>query len=303
MSIEISLYYIIITLLALFCFIFPFSPALRELWKPKDNTPLKIDSDYTINPFENGERLRKSILSCESNDSNSSGNKEGQDDIIVYDGNITKFPEERYVVPVYVTGSIDVNEKIMFDRLLCEKEIHFHDSVSIMSWGDCRGNSMYFDKPCHLGHSFSCIGKMYIKEKTTFETMFAKAIYFGDKSIEANPIIEHVIKNDIIKQDDVLVKEHCMVIGCIKSDRRVILYSNSVIQGDIFAEGDIIVGENCIIKGNLFSQGKISVGNNSVIGIKDHVRSVIAKKITFSKGNVVYGKVSCKEGDVISQYG
>lgn len=296
------IYLFFIALVVLFAIISPFVPALMELWKPKDNTPLKIDADYTINPFENGDRLHKLIQSCvygENNDNNSSEIKDIQKNIIVYNGNVRSFQEERSFLPVYVTGSIDTDGKNTFEILLCEKEVHFHDNISIKNWIDCRGNCMYFGKSCQLGYSCICKGKMYIKENSTFETLYANTIFFGDKPDETDPLIETVIKNDIIQKNDVKVKEHCMVIGCIKSYRRVILYPNSVIQGDVFAEGDIIVGENCVVQGSLFSQGHISVGINSVIGIKDHVRSVVAKQITFSNANVVYGKVSCQKGYVI----
>lgn len=287
------LYCIMLILIIVLSLTAPFFSAIRELRKPQDDLPLKIDSDYSRNPFDQGNRLKEHYEKTKDE-------KKEEKEIVVIDGDVFHFSENIYNKPVYVTGNIKNEERLIFTILLCENDVVLDDKVTVNDWLDCRGDKLSIGRGSRLGHSCVCKGDMYLRENTYFESLFAQTIYIGEKRAESDFSVEKIIKETIIEKKDVRIEERSKVIGCIKSYRCVKISSNTKVYGDIFAEGNVEIGDNCVIKGSIFCQRDVYIGNNTVIGMRGHERSLVAQKIILSRGDIVYGNISCNAGYIRS---
>lgn len=300
--------YVVLVVMALFIMT-TFLPALLELRRPKDDSPLKIDEDYTRDPFDRGNRFLSWIDSLDNPQEKSVeilktfplGKKE-YTDILIVDGEMNCSVKTILRKPVLSRETATIGSDSYVESLLCNGSLTLDERVSVRNWIDSRGKMLSVGKNCNLGHSCVCKGEMILDDGDCFEILFAKAIYTCVRTHNLKVATQKSIKGNIISRDKIIIEENTVVYGDIKGYRCVTLKSNVIVEGSVFAESDIEIGPDCMIKGHVFSQGAVTIQGPTQIGVPNHVKSLVARKeIVISSGVVIYGNVTCRGGMVKNQ--
>lgn len=203
------------------------------------------------------------------------------------------------------------------------------DDITIGRWIDAQGTVAIYDN-CDLGISASSKSRMSIGKNCKFRRLFAPEICIGQypddiknpmdtkderiyrlpvqtnkkrnvKYINAEMINEEGVVNfSVLSWKNVMVTENVIVQGDVRSHKGVRLFENAVICGNVFAEENVILGKNACILGNVFSQGSIILEEGAVVGQRERICSLIARKdVTFGGDNFVYGYVVCERNGTI----
>lgn len=111
-----------------------------------------------------------------------------------------------------------------------------------------------------------------------------------------------VARVTVVTDQNLVVLEHMIVQGDIRSHRGVRICDHAFICGNIFAEEDIMIGIGVIVLGNVFTQGNIVVERGAVIGQPGQIHSMVARGNIYLEENVIiYGFVSCEGGGFVSK--
>ena len=106
----------------------------------------------------------------------------------------------------------------------------------------------------------------------------------------------------VVTDRDLVVLEHIVVQGDIRSRKGVRLCDHALVCGNIFAEGDIRLGTGAVVFGNVFTQGNIVVERQAVIGQPGQIHSMVARgNIYLEEDVIIYGFVSCEGGGFVSK--
>lgn len=227
---------------------------------------------------------------------------------------------------IYAKYNACIKQDTQLRAIYAEGNMILGNQTKVIRWADANGTLAVYDN-CELGISTTSASMMTIGKNCRFKRLYAPIIFLGqypDELMEEpqerkgrtyqlkvqkerrkniayikDDMIdeEGVVPFTVITQNDLVVTEHLIIQGDIRSAKGVRLCEGAVVCGNIFAEHDVLLGKNTIVLGNVFAQGSIKMQDGVVVGRKENKSSVIARDhITIEKRALVYGYIGCESG-------
>jgi acetyltransferase-like isoleucine patch superfamily enzyme len=275
---------VLLLLLAAVIATMPFVPGLRELRKPKDAEPLKVDLTFVRRPRYFGTALRDRIrarleegipdelparvviemreaeilavhrdLDLEPN--TSSG------DLLTALGVATLGAGAR-VRELYAVGGARIGPGAQVRALACDGEVRLLDGARVLRWVDADGN-VFAEPDVDLGVSASAAGVLGLSPGCTFKRVWGHPIWVR-RDVSAGrrtPPGPRTIERAVIYGRGTLA-----LPDGIRLDRDVVSYDhveigrNATIMGTIKAHGDITLGDGVRVAGDLVARRDVTIG-------------------------------------------
>lgn len=109
------------------------------------------------------------------------------------------------------------------------------------------------------------------------------------------------IRGCVISKKTITIGKLCYIIGDVSTESDIEIKDNAVIFGNVISQSNIKIGPNCHVKGNVFAQNCIDIYENVIVGVENHIKSVIAGDTIHIRGNsTVYGRVRAIRGGIIA---
>jgi predicted acyltransferase (DUF342 family) len=183
-------------------------------------------------------------------------------------------------------GNLIISNKVSFFALIVKGDLILNkdSEITIEKYLHVDGN-IYFNSKANVGGSIYSSENIYINSLVTFKRMFAKEIktQLDENFVFLDDIEENKFNNKT------LIKGNLKIYGKLElnPDSEFI-----IIQGNLVSENDIILKGNIWVKENIFTQGNISLSNGVVVGVKNKIKSIVAKKnITIGPKVKIYGYI------------
>lgn len=295
----------------------PFTFAIIEAKKPKENTPLSINMEYVKNPRYFDTSFRKILLSALkdtrmvpsfynvklskeekveiSENKNIKSNSE-INHIIFVKGNLKTGENVVLHKEIYSKGKINIGKKNILRAITSEDDIQFSEGVKVVRWAGSDKN-IYVEKGCNLGVITAAEKMLKISSNCTFRRLYGQPVVTGEE-----------IKIEKDKKNEKEIKEHREIkeisdISLVVSKKWAIIASNSKIEKDIISKSSLLIKEHSEIygsikvygklilekgvkiDGNIFGESEIEIGENCVI-----TGDVFSQENIKVGNNVVIGK-------------
>ncbi|MHA2644052.1 MAG: hypothetical protein V2G42_05720 [bacterium JZ-2024 1] len=178
---------------------------------------------------------------------------------------------------VVSSGDLIINVPTKVRALLVRGDLKVAKPTVVTRWVHVEGNCLILSSS-DLGINLYCGGILSFQAPSTFGRLFAKEIVMGEGTSETafatNPAY---VKGTLRSRGSVSIKTQ---------DRKV------VIEGTIISDEDIQVEGDVWIKGNVFSHRGIVLLKGCLVGEKNKIKSIVAKKSVRLVGNLkVYGYI------------
>lgn len=203
--------------------------------------------------------------------------------------------------------------------IACMHNLTIGDGSIIRRWADGVA-SCTVGKGCELGISTSSRDKLSVAKDCKFRRLYAPVIRIGemdnkpminDFSVKASDDIEHywdhvdkesVIDTSVVSTGDLTVREGCTIYGSVKSNGDLHICQGAFISGNVFSDGTIVLENDVRVYGHVFSQKDVYIGYDTVIGMDEHIKSVIGRdRVSISERVIIFGYVSTEgEGKTIA---
>ncbi|MFN3479041.1 MAG: hypothetical protein ACK415_01535 [Thermodesulfovibrionales bacterium] len=315
----------LVFLFFLILFLIPFIPAIIELLRPKDASPLFIPMDYSKDPryfgrsFRNilgnaitadtGAGIREVTLSrnekVEIVNSKRIGKGENVNHILYIIGDLVSENEARFNKEVYVKGNALIGSKNVLRAIACEGGLSLSREVNIVRWADAEGRIEVYDG-CDLGINTSSGDELRIGRGCKFKRLYGLPVITYGMSNNNQGLCTD--KGDISCDTRIVTKDHMIVPPfsrvekdlIVKKDLRV--KKGCVLIGSIKTYGNLIIEGNVNIFGNIFSEGDIEIWEGSaVLGDVFSQRIITIKKgVRIGSAGMIKSVIG-KKGIVIGQ--
>lgn len=220
---------------------------------------------------------------------------------------------------IYVGGEAKIASGSVL-RAISAQNVTLGVNCRVYRWSDAE-EKMAVLPGARLGSSCTSHQYLAISEGCSFLKLYAPTVEVlnRDQVVEAHkpeseqeeflmlPVMKDIVINwkkvnaddkvgySIVTAYRLLVGNHAIVMGDIKSKKGVHLCRGAVVYGNVFAEKAIVIEEGCRIYGNVFSQDSVYVGSGCIIGRVGRTKSVIGRQgVILSEGAVIYGYVGCE---------
>lgn len=204
-------------------------------------------------------------------------------------------------------------------------KLKLQEGVEVERWADA-GRTFQVEAGCDLGISATSEENLYLAPNCQFHRLFAAKIEVVSSSgtAEVEPIKwlfpdqkvfpdilwnarevddNQELENTIVTKHNLVIGEHAVVKGDIKSEKNIHIKANSQVMGNVFADGDVVFEENVCINGHVFSQSHIFIGPDNSVGRPGAVHSVVAREtIVLCETAKIYGYVGAEgAGETVSK--
>lgn len=294
-----SLYFIILILVTLSLYIFPFLPAWYE-WKYKtDAEPFRINFedrthvDYTIRLFKEYITENFSDILQNYNQDNTSlyrqtnipdyyiiGNSEplelenkevlaqSTSKLILISGKGILPEHIHFKNKVYSTDTLDTGTNNRFNEIYSEKDILIGANTEVQKLAYANGSIIIEDNVTLNCYTKAASNIQFLGDYARFQYLHASAITFGQ--------VENRIHNEavdvfganlprIIEEKEYILAENSEVMSHFVVKSPLLIANNCKIVGNIKCHQDIEIGENTLIFGSIFSEKNISIADNCYI--------------------------------------
>jgi predicted acyltransferase (DUF342 family) len=282
---------IVVFILLILMFVFPFMPGIIEYYRKTDAEPLFIPFDYSKDPryFSTSFKrlLANSIDGLKTNDIVditlsrkekieitadriiSSGNE--IDHLLYIKGDLTSGKEVKLNMDVYVTGNASLGVDNVVQVLAVDGNITLGQGVNFNRWADAEG-TFDISPNCDLGISATCGQTLRIAENCVFRRLYAMPIVsdgISEPSVNDytcfTPVTQSPADNSFIREDKGVVEPDTEMNKNIVFEKSVEIGHNCIIIGNIKSYGDFDIKENVTIQGNVFADGNIRLGSGTIV--------------------------------------
>lgn len=285
----------------------PFVPGIKELARPRDDSPLPINMNYQRDPRYFG----KSFTSILQKSLELSGFVKGTqsirmskeeivevteklvlsagshvDHVLYVKGNFRAHEGCTLEKEVYAGGKATIGEKSEIRALATEGRIHLGAETKVMRWVDSQ-NEIFADRECDLGWSVSCEGRLKIGSGCIFRRLYGMPIaicgksasnYLSGKKEEISDITDTALVAD---SKWIVIPPGTKIGKTIISKKHLLLKRACVVLGDVKTYGNLVLEDRVRVTGNVFAEGDITVGASArILGN------------VFSQGAVKIGKMA-----------
>ncbi len=310
-------------------FLLPLLPALVELKRRQDITPLKIEQSHDGNARYFAENFRGFILDALAHNSTS------EEFLILEEGDLVAMnrhlpPGNRIQRVVVAQTDLHVPDGLIFERemygrsdvagghgnqyraLLAEGELSLGENSVVLRWAHAR--RIIAGAGSALFGRITAMELIELHGPTTFMRLNAPLIRFGtasgsniplapDKTKFSRRVINGNYRTQVGEQvsDSVVVNgfasisKDTVITGSLKGVTGVRVESGAVVNGSLVSGNDAEILGPCHIVGPVIVEGEVFIGRGAVIGSPDMPTTVTAAVIRVQPGACVHGSVSAKE--------
>lgn len=302
----------------------PFIPAILELLRPNDASPLFINMDYSKDPRYFGKSFRGLLKNALGNDiitgmhevklsknehaeisqSKKINRGESYEHVLYILGDLITEDKTRFGKEIYVKGDATIGYENVLRAIACDGRLSISSGTTIIRWADAEGGVEIHDR-CNLGINISSAHELRIGKDCRFKRLYGIPImtYSNKGDIQEGTDDTHhdnknfliispftKIERDIIVKKNLIIRKGCVFTGSIKTYGNLIIEGNTMVSGNIFSEADIEIGEGTTVAGDIFSQGRVTIRHNVRIGDTGKIKSVIGKKgIIIGQDVIIFG--------------
>ncbi len=282
---------IVIAVLALAVLIaIPFLPAVKELFRPRDEKPLAINMNFSKDYKYFGRSFQQILerglgakqitkpgeytlmLSKPEKirvvQSESGSDRKTTEEILYVLGDLTSGSEAQFKKEIYVKGACVIGDRNTLRALYCEGNLVLGKGTSVVRWID-GDRDMEIKEGCRLGLSIACSGKLAVGRNCTFTRMFGLPIATYPTKL---PDLSGEVKVRNISDTTMVITKKEMIIPPLTSiprdivtHHRIIFRQKSISKGNIKSYGDIVIEKGSRIEGNLFSEKDVMIGEGCTI--------------------------------------
>ncbi len=266
----------------------PFLPGLRELLKPKDNEPLRIDMNRTKDPRYFGRSFRALLNEARKGRESEYGigplklsrpeqaetaptlsvaadRKVGW--LLVIDGDFTAGEGSGFEKEIFAGGRAVVGDKVALRALAGDGDVILGRKVKVLRWVDALGE-IEAGEDSDLGLSVSGERGLSLGRGCRFRRLYGHPVRTSapDASPEASsaphdsPGPELGETAWIADATRLVIPRATEVRETLIVKTRLFVNAMSVLRRDVKGYRDIVLGEGVTVLGNIFAEGEIVIG-------------------------------------------
>jgi predicted acyltransferase (DUF342 family) len=266
----------------------PFLPGLREIRKPKDDEPLRIDMNRTKDPRYFGRSFRALLKEAREGRereygigpltlsrleeaetapslSVAAGAKVAR--LLIIDGNFTAGAGSSFEKEIYAGGKSVVGEKAAFRALAGDGEVTLGREVKVLRWVDALGD-LDAGSGCDLGLSATGERGLTLGPGCRFRRLYGHPVRTATPdasqkstlAAKGSPGPELGDTAWIVDPTRMIIPRAADVSETLIVKTRLVVNARAVLRGDVKGYRDIALGEEVTVLGNIFAEGDIEVG-------------------------------------------
>jgi len=266
----------------------PFLPGFREIRKPKDDEPLRIDMNRTKDPRYFGRSFRALLNEArkgrekeygigllklsrpeeaETAPSLSVAARKKVARLLVVDGDFTAGAGSHFEKEIYAGGRAVVGDKAAFRALAGDGDVILGRKVKVLRWVDALGN-IEAGEDSDLGLSVSGERGLTLGRGCRFRRLYGHPVrtMAPDESPEASPA-PHGFPGPELGETAWVVDATRMIIPratevseTLIVKTRLIVNARAVLRRDVKGYRDIALGKEVTVLGNIFAEGDVVIG-------------------------------------------
>lgn len=285
-------------------FILPLLWALRELYFPRDDAPLRIDNQYSRDDrfFAHAfERLLEEQLGARPRVAGSRalplygerhpvvttrGNCQLSgmpvvEPVLDVQGNLRVAPRTVVRRGVFATGRADIGDSSRLAALLSKRSVTLGRNVAIDSWVDCE-DSLQSGDGCRLGARATAGESIHLGRGVKFNLLSAPEIVVGQPAPAAElghpdgePLAQvapsdvplmHLANQTTVARGSLICPDHVHVRGNVVVRGSAVLGEGMVLDGSLYADGAVLMLRGACVTGSLLAGGAVRIDPESRIG-------------------------------------
>lgn len=267
-------------------FYLPFLPALQTLRKTNQNG-VQIDQH---NDGSAGYAVKKAAVQYGQSHQSAQPNLDIADSqsVDVAVGNVCTTIGSRTTIRKAAAGdTVYVKQYSKLPGVVMAHQTLYLESNCEFSWLDAPTICFVHVEPdiIYLNHQLAPVRKTH---KMTVQKFIR---YKGDLCMKADETLHY----DYVITGDLDVAEGCTMTGSCKVYGDVRIGIGAHIWGSVFSERNITMAQTSFVAGVLSATDTILLGHDSVVGAKEQLSTVTARKIFVQPGAVVHGSIRAIE--------
>jgi predicted acyltransferase (DUF342 family) len=272
-------------LILLLLILIPFLPAIKELFRPRDEKPLALNMNFSKDHKYFGRSFQKILerglgarqvpepgeytltLSKPEKirvvESEKESDHKTTEEILYVLGDLTSGSQAQFKKEIYVKGACVIGNRNTLRALYGERNLILGAGTSVIRWIDGDGE-MVIGEGCRLGLSATASGRMTVGQGCTFSRLFGLPIltYASTpaeipKELKVRNISDTTI---VITRKEMIIPPRTTLPGDLVTHLKIILRQQSTAGGNIKSYSDIIVERGSRIEGNLFAEKNVIIG-------------------------------------------
>jgi predicted acyltransferase (DUF342 family) len=241
--------------------------------------------------------------------------------------------------PVYAKGRLAAGGNNVFAAIFCEKDIDLGNNTRVGTWVHAQG-IVIVPMGSSVEGRLSAAEQVELGSGSSFKRVDAPAIITGDGAVktdqelleakdeeprpatvwdpEPRTILEQVterlfapsdflleagavLRKNVVARGEIHLAEGSHLIGCLKSNRRMVLAANVRAEGSLVSASDLRIGRDCRVVGPVIAEGELMVESGTTIGSLKQPTTVQAPRIRIAPGVTIHGSLcACELGQVAS---
>jgi predicted acyltransferase (DUF342 family) len=329
-----SIMLILLFMLLVLLFLFPFIPGIYELIRQLDAEPLKINMDYRKDPrffsVSFKKILAKSLSSgveglhlikmskqeiTEVVENGVVGDGFILDNIYYVKNDLRSGAKVLFAKEVYVKRNAHIGEGNQMRALACDGDVHISRQTKFLRWLDAEG-SIKVEEGCQLGMSATCGRELSLARHCSFKRLYGFPVITGltaqthwqedgDAAVfEAEAAIREAA---VVSATENYQPNNGEIIGFMGgADQKLLtIPAHSRRDGNLITANSLRIGSHTVIRGHVKTHGAF-VADTSVIIIGN----IFAEgDICLGTGSRIYGtvfsqgRITCAKGVTIGSHG
>ena len=284
--------------------IVPLLPAIKELFRPKDEKPLALNMNFSKDYRYFGKSFQKILeqglgakpitgpgdyaltLSKPERvrvvESEKAPDRKVTEELLYVLDSLSSGREAQFKKEVYVKGPCRIGDRNVLRALCSEGDLVIGEGSYVARWID-GDKDVEVKEGCRLGLSVACPGRLAVGRQCTFNRMFGLPIVTYATAVPEIPG-EVKVRNIsdttmVITRKELIFPPMTQIPSDIVTHQKIVLRQRSSSKGNIKSYSEIVIEAGSRVEGNLFSEKDIVIGTGCTI--LGHV---------FSQGHVELGK-------------
>ena len=321
--------------LGLLLLVLPFLPGLRELRRPKDAEPIRIDESFTRDPRFFGDSLRRKLapfledlpelparLAVELRRPETLAVYQdlhvpegAHEDALVVALGAASLGRGARLDETWVRGDAEVGEKAQVRALACDGGVTLGEGARILRWIDVEGH-LLAETGADLGLSASASGAVRLSPGCTFRRIWGRPVFVRGETVTPAPddrltIEDEVLwgrtrlslppgfrlESDVVSLTEVRIGDGALVVGTVKAHGPIVLGEGVRVRGHLISRKEIRIGNGARIFGNVFAERDVDIGSGAHVGRKGGTKTIYAGgRVRIGPGAAVLGWLIAERG-------
>ena len=316
----------------------PFLPGLRELRRPKDDQPVRIDESFTRDPRFFGNALREKLapflegigdeppyrLEIELRRPETLAvygdlhvPESAHEDVVTVALGAASIGRYARLGDTWVRGDAELMPGAAVRALACDGQVTMQPGARILRWLDAEGH-LLADREADLGLSTSAGGVVRLSEGCLFRRLWGRPVFVRGEAepAEAPEGGPASIEDELVwGRTRLSLPPGFRLESDLVSHTEVRIGAGATIVGTVKAHGPIAVGDGVRVRGHLISRRGITIGRGArivgnvfaegdvALGSGAHVGRKGGTKTVYAAGHVTLAPAAAVLGWVIAERG